>query len=496
MPTLRAIHLSYSRSDLVPLLDDASFQLDEGFTGLVGENGAGKTTLLRLIAGELAPDSGQIRVEPRDARIVLCPQDVHVLGDDVRAFAAAEHGDARALRDRLRLDVADVSRWPTLSPGERKRWQIGAALALLPDVLLLDEPTNHLDDAARALLVDALSGFAGASLIVSHDRAFLDALTTATLHLERGRVRLWPSRYDEARRAWEGEARAERSAWEQARDRQRSLKRQLGEMRAEHARADASRSAKKRMRNENDNDGRGSLAKGLASFAEARLGRSVATARAKLERSIEELGDAPRAHGVGRSIFVGYDPAKSAILATLDLPAIEVAGRALLHDVRLTLRREDRVHVAGANGAGKSTLLREIVRALRIHRVLHVPQELPQGDAAELVSHARSLDPETRGRVMQLVAALGVEPARLLATTSPSPGEARKLAIALGLGRHVQAVILDEPTNHLDLPSIERLEAALAEYPGALLLVTHDAALAARCTTTRWRIEGGRVKLE
>jgi ATPase subunit of ABC transporter with duplicated ATPase domains len=97
---------------------------------------------------------------------------------------------------------------------------------------------------------------------------------------------------------------------------------------------------------------------------------------------------------------------------------------------------------------------------------------------------------------MALVAALGVEPRALLESARPSPGEARKLALALGLSRQVYACLLDEPTNHLDLPSIERLEEALAAYPGALLLVTHDARLAARCTNVRWRIESRRVVVE
>jgi ATPase subunit of ABC transporter with duplicated ATPase domains len=97
--------------------------------------------------------------------------------------------------------------------------------------------------------------------------------------------------------------------------------------------------------------------------------------------------------------------------------------------------------------------------------------------------------------VLTLVAALGVDPDRLLESASPSPGEARKLALAYGLGRQVWAMVLDEPTNHLDMPAIERLEEALVEYPGAMVIVTHDAALANRCTSIEWRLDGGRVEV-
>ncbi len=98
--------------------------------------------------------------------------------------------------------------------------------------------------------------------------------------------------------------------------------------------------------------------------------------------------------------------------------------------------------------------------------------------------------------MLQLVAALGCDPERLLASEAPSPGEARKLGIAGGLGRRVWALLLDEPTNHLDLPSIERLEAMLASYPGALVMVTHDQGLAAACTDETWRLAGGRLAIE
>ncbi|HSN15013.1 MAG TPA: ATP-binding cassette domain-containing protein, partial [Anaeromyxobacteraceae bacterium] len=191
MPRIRLERLTFAYADAAPILEDAQLTLDDGWTGLVGENGAGKSTLLALVARALAPTSGALRVEPGGARVVLCPQRVDEPGQDAAHLAGRDDGEARRLRHALRLDPADLARWATCSPGERKRWQLGAALAACPDVLLLDEPTNHADGDARALLLDALRRFRGLGVVVSHDRALLDALTTRTLRLHRGRAHLY-----------------------------------------------------------------------------------------------------------------------------------------------------------------------------------------------------------------------------------------------------------------------------------------------------------------
>ncbi|GHG76939.1 ATP-binding cassette domain-containing protein [Comamonas sp. JC664] len=497
MPSVRAHRVSFAFSDAVPVLSDVDFHLPPGWTGLVGANGAGKSTLLRLLAGELTPTEGHLQLDPTAPTLRLCRQEVEALTPDISAFAESWDSVARRLHGQLGLDVTALERWSTLSPGERKRWQVGAALAAEPHLLLLDEPTNHLDAEARTWLVSALRRFRGLGIVVSHDRELLESLTTNTLRVHNGSARLWPGAYTAARGHWEAERETELAAHQQARADQRRAAQLLDQARREQQAADAARHTRKRLKNKNDNDARSMGAKVVAGWAEAGAGRRVGVARRELERVSEAVGTVTVDKTLGRSVFLDYARAPNPWLFTLDVPSLSAGDVALLGPVNLSVSREARVRIEGPNGAGKSTLVRALLEHARIplERVLYLPQDVSAEEARANLDAVRALPPEERGRVLSLVAALGVDPERLLASEQPSPGEVRKLLIARGLGQHAWALVLDEPTNHLDLPSIERLEAALREYPGALMLVTHDAAFAQACTSEVWRVEHGQVSV-
>ena len=497
MLSLHLQNVSFSYSDRAPLFSGGTVHLTAGWTGLVGANGAGKTTLLRLLAGELEPRDGQLRLEPPASRIEICAQRVERLSEPLRDFAESWDGPAQRLRGRLRLDPQELERWPTLSPGERKRWQIGAALWSEPEILLLDEPTNHLDAGGRDLLSAALRGFRGIGLLVSHDRGLLDELTTATLRLDGGTLRLWPGTYSAARELWLAEEQGARDAYDRCRREERKLKRRLADKRRQQQTAGAHISPRSRMKGPRDHDARSMAAKGRVRSAEQRLGRQVAVARRRLEKSTAERAAFRFDKAKGRSLFVDFEPSPARRLAALDARTLCAGERPVLRDVHLVVDRGTRVWLAGANGAGKTTLLTALKQAASVpeDRLLYLPQELGAAEGRALLDELRGQSLAERGRTLELVAALGCDPARLLASDSPSPGEARKLKLAFGLARRVWALLLDEPTNHLDLPSIERLEAMLSAYPGALVLVTHDQRLARAATDEVWRIEERRVCL-
>ncbi|HSJ71609.1 MAG TPA: ATP-binding cassette domain-containing protein [Acidimicrobiia bacterium] len=488
---MSAIHfsdVSFSYTSAVPIVTGASFDLGPGWTGLVGANGAGKSTLLSLITGSSVPDAGVVSVDPAGLPPVLCEQRVDALTEAIEAFGHAWDRDAIRLRASLDLGPGDLGRWSTLSPGERKRWQIGAALGAQPDVLLLDEPTNHLDAEARDLLLGALRAFRGCGVIVSHDRRLLDDLTDRTLRVVGGRVELWNGPYGVAHREWRARDELRHEQYATMRAEAAKLRRRIADQRRTSAQKDAQRLRERRAAGKDDLDTRGTA----ATYKHERGQKTGAQTVASMSKSLQDLStDIERTtfdKTLGGRIDFAFEPANKEFLLRFDGPV--TAGDRTLFHVDVAVRRTDRIRIAGPNGTGKTSLLKRLVEcaAIPADRLLHLDQETTVGEAVAWLDEVRRLPSEDRGRVMSIVAALGADPGPLLASDSPSPGEARKLALALGLGTPIWLLVLDEPTNHLDLPSIERLEEALAAYRGALILITHDDTLASAVTDTVWEV--------
>jgi len=480
-----------------PLLADVTAHFPEGtWTGIVGANGAGKTTLLRLAAGELAPSDGSVR-QIGSAQYAVQRTDAPPDGWD--DFMDAWDPVAADVRQRLGVDPEWAGRWETLSHGERKRVQIAIALWHGPDVLALDEPTNHLDAEAKRVLLEALKSFRGVGLLVSHDRDFLDALCSQCLFVFPPRVAMRPGgvtqgmeqdRLEQARARDEHDADAGKA---------RRLK-AAAQRRREAAEQSAARTNRLKAKKlpANDHDGR---AKRQLAKLTNKDGWGFSQSAALKSRAAKLL--AP-----DRSIRVDYEMGfwlegaeKSARNYVAELPAGEIDlgdGRRLVHP-SLAIRPDDRIAVVGANGLGKSTLVRKVVACANVppEKLLVVPQEIGEEASRAIHADVKRLERGPLGRVMTLVSRLGSRPGRLLASSTPSPGEIRKILLARGVERGPHLVVMDEPTNHLDLPSIECLENALAEAPCALLLVSHDERFLSRLAKIRWTLsqEGDAVRL-
>lgn len=459
-----------------------SLTLSVGWTGVVGPNGAGKTTLLRLAVGELVPGLGRVTA-PGEA--ILCRQRTDA--KPVGLVRTLESDDPLVRRVAARLGVADdwAERWDTLSHGERKRAQLAVALAGNPVVLAADEPTNHLDAEAWEMVRGALSAFDGVGLLVSHDRALLDALCGRCLFVENGEAILRPDGWAEgaAQATTEREA-LERRAEETSRELKR-LKREYVERRERTAKGERSRS--KRGIDARDHDAKARV--DAARVSDGKSGHGLRQLDGRLKRT-EAAADL----SVRRRFELGFvlPGERSGRRADLSLPAgeLELGPERRLRHPALTLRPGERVALVGPNGGGKSTLIRRVVDFLDGEpvRVVHIPQEIDAETARTILEEFRAMPSESLGRAMTLVRRLNTDPGRLLAGGAPSPGETRKLLLAAVVERRPNLVILDEPTNHLDPAATERLEEALIGCEATLLVVSHDRRFLERVTERSWRI--------
>ena len=521
MPLVVLDHVSIAFGH-VPLLDAASLQIEAGErVCVIGRNGTGKSTLLQIVSGGLAQDAGSVWRQP-GLRIGRLAQDAPLddsrpvfdvvadglgdLGDLVKAYhhaavEVAESGgaaDNAAALERLgtlqqqleerdgwrleqrvemvlaRLHLPTEARVDTLSGGWRRRVLLARALVDQPDLLLLDEPTNHLDIESMSWLEAFLSDYAGAVLFVTHDRTFLQNVATRIVELDRGQLTSWPGDYATFLRRKE-----ERLAIE----------------------AEANEKFDKKLSEEE-----AWLRQGIKARRTRDEGRVKALLEMRRERAArrEQIGSAALnvqvAERSSQTVFEAEHVSKS------------YGSNPVVRDLSVRVVRGDRVGLLGPNGAGKSTLLR-----LLIGEQEPDSGEVRRGANVQIAYYDQQreqLDPErtvfdTIADGSDLITVNG-QPQHVLGylrdflfpkerarsrVKSLSGGERNRLLLARLFTRPANVLVLDEPTNDLDIETLELLESRLVEFPGTLLLVSHDRTFIDHVVTSTLVFEGeGRVQ--
>ncbi len=485
-----------------PLLRGVSFKLERGDRmTLSGRNGAGKTTLLRMLAGEASVDGGElvfskgVKVALHDQRppreralslrdyILSGATELVALESELAALeqrmAEGDYAEAtlnRYAEAQARLETAGGYNWrdraldtlrglgfregadldrslDTFSGGELTRASLGRALAGRPDLLLLDEPTNHLDIESLEWLEAHLIALDAAVVLVAHDRWFLESVGTSVLELEAGRSRFFPG------------------TWHQWRKEKASRELALGR-------------AIERQQAEIDR-----LERFVTRFRAGTRARQAQARQKKLDK-IDRLSADPK-DGAALQFAFKAPSRTGRVVFELTEASLRAGDKQLLDDGEIWLERGEHVSLVGMNGTGKTTLIetlagrRELAAGkLRIGHNVEIgylsqhAEELSAGGARTVLEAAQRLTGLKPGETRALLGRFlfsGEDAEKSLETLSG--GERRRLSLAVLVHSGANLLILDEPTNHLDLESREALEAALAGFPGSLLLVSHDRAL-------------------
>ena len=483
-----------------PLFEDLSFTVSTGDRlGIVGLNGCGKSTLLRVLAGTAEPESGQVR-RNRNVRIAMLDQNPDLRPGSVRD--AVEGGwEADAVLDRLGMGALVDADTRQLSGGQAKRVALAQALVAECDLLILDEPTNHLDIDAIAWLEDRLAAFRGGLILVTHDRHVLDRVTTKVLELDRGRGYLHDGGYDGY---LEGKADREEQAVAAESSRKILARTELAWLR----RGAPARTRKSKSRVE-------SATKIVETRAEAPARSGALDLSGAAPAASSDAGGGSGGRGWGDAAiekrYPGTPRLGDKVIELFGVghrypPRSEAGvgepGPWLFEGIDLMIDNRERLGIVGPNGGGKSTLL-DIVAA----RTAPAAGRVEVGTTVQLGYYDQigiTLDLDLR--VREAIAGPTRQPdwhdASLLeqfwfstdAQWAPirllSGGERRRLQLLLVLAAKPNVLLLDEPTNDLDLDTLRVLEDFLEDWPGALIVVSHDRAFLERTVTDVMVIDG------
>ena len=460
---LKLKNISYEILDSI-LLENIHASVQRGdVIGIIGKNGAGKSTLLHMIAGELQPTKGQCIWLQQNVETSIVEQETQYFSTlDVSAHEAT-------LLSKWKVPSSNFS---VLSGGEKLKTRLAKGFSKNAQLLLLDEPTNHLDEESTKLLIEQIKQYKGSVILISHDRYFLDQVTTKIWSIENKKLYEHKGNYTSYMKAREQRRLTQQREFEKQQKMVERIETQIAELSSWSQKAH-SQSTKQ---------------EGFKEYHRVKAKRTDSQVKSKKKRLEKELKKA------------NVDQVEPDYEVQFTLQANEKRGRrflevknlnkkyherTLFNNVNFTIQHGEKVALMGANGSGKTTLLKIIMGleaavgnvwispTAKIGYLTQDVFDLPLTKTPEELFHKETY--KERGKIQNLMKHLGfLDSAWKEPIQNMSMGERVKCKLMVYIMEEKDVLILDEPTNHLDLPSREQLEKTLSSYNGTLLVVSHD----------------------
>ena len=450
--------------------------------GIIGKNGAGKSTLLQLLNGSIAPTMGHLQW--------LQNINTTYVEQECERYSAREVSAKEA--DLLAKWRVPTVAYASLSGGEKLKMRLANGFAKNAQLLLLDEPTNHLDEQSTALLIDEIHNYPGTILVVSHDRYFLDEVTTKIWSIEKKQLIEHSGNYTSYMEAREQKRLSQDRAYEKQQKNIARIEAQMKELTFWSQKAHAQSTKQE----------------GMKEYYRVKAKRMDAQVKSKKKRLEKELAK-EKIERVMPDELVQFSIEANQRVGKRFLEVKHLSksfdGRLLFKDVHFTISYGEKFALVGPNGSGKTTLLKILIGlevaegevwispAANIGYLTQEVFDLPLDQTPEQLFFKETF--KERGKVQNLMRHLGFTPAHWTAPISNmSMGERVKCKLMAYILEEKNVLILDEPTNHLDLPSREQLEQTLAHYNGTLLVVSHDQYFLEKTTNQTLQITNGCIE--
>lgn len=471
MFALQHIHKSYRDKSV---LEDVSLSVNAGeVIALIGENGAGKTTLLKVVLGQLKPDSGTVALHHEVIGYV--PQEAEAVGTIQDCFDQCDDWKIEYALSLVGLESVPKTRAvSSLSGGQKTRLALAKVLATDPEptMLLLDEPTNNLDAGGLVWLQQFIKSFKGGIVLVSHDRTFINKISTSIAELHKGKLKQYGGNYDFYKQQKEIEYQTEVARYEGNIEERKRLEKAI------KAQSDKSQHIHKNIKRP-DND------KAQRDYFKNRLTVKFGQNAKMLQGRLEQLEDVEKPESSKNyKITLGGNVPPTKLIVKAENISKAYGNRTILYP-DFEVRGTEKLHIQGTNGSGKTTLLKIAANLLTSNTgSIEVGQNIKFGYFSQDVngldySLSNFENLEIAGAnptaIYREARSLGLDENELRKKPSElSRGQQAKLSFAKLLLSQNHLLILDEPTNHLDLPTREKIEAALQNYQGAMLIASHD----------------------